>query len=283
MVAWYMTICRKARCKLNVNSSKFRMALLSDIHGNPIALDAVLADIQSQGGVDEYWILGDLVAIGPQPIQVLEQLDQLPNKRLVRGNTDRYVTNGDRPYPSHTDVLADHSLLPRLIEVTNSFSWTQGFVTSHGWLLFLDALPLEERTVLPDGTRLLGVHASPGNDDGPGIHPELDEADLVAALAGCEADLICVGHTHWPMNIRVGDIHMINLGSVSNPRIPSLGASYVILEADQTGYRVQHRQVDYDREAVIALLHQVRHPARDFNAGFMRGDHVPPWDEPDVF
>ncbi len=41
-----------------------RLAILSDIHGNLVALDPILADIQAQGGVDEYWILGDLVAIG---------------------------------------------------------------------------------------------------------------------------------------------------------------------------------------------------------------------------
>ena len=41
-----------------------RMAILSDIHGNPLALDAVLTDIQEQGGVDGYWVLGDLVALG---------------------------------------------------------------------------------------------------------------------------------------------------------------------------------------------------------------------------
>lgn len=266
-----------------LDASEIRIALLSDIHGNPIALEAVLADIQAQGGVDEYWILGDLAAIGPQPIQVLERLDQLPHKRFVRGNTDRYVTDGDRPYPSPADVLADHNLLPRLIEVTNSFSWTRGFVTAHGWLPFLEALPLEQRLVLPDGARLLGVHASPGTDDGQGIHPKLAEADLSAMLSGCDADLVCVGHTHWPMNIHVGDIHVINLGSVSNPRIPSLNASYALLEAGQTDYHLQHRQVAYDREAVITLLRDVRHPTFDFNASFMRGEHVPPWEAPDVF
>ncbi len=51
-----------------------RMALLSDIHGNSIALDAVLGDIQSQGGVDAYLILGDLAAIGHGPIGALERI-----------------------------------------------------------------------------------------------------------------------------------------------------------------------------------------------------------------
>ncbi len=74
-------------------------ALLSDIHGNSVELDAVLEDIKSQGDVDAYWILGDLVAIGPDPVGVLQRLSILPNARFIRGNTDRYVVTGDRPHP----------------------------------------------------------------------------------------------------------------------------------------------------------------------------------------
>jgi len=51
-----------------------RIALLSDIDGNAIALDAVLADIAALGGADEYGGLGDLMALGPQPVTVLERL-----------------------------------------------------------------------------------------------------------------------------------------------------------------------------------------------------------------
>ena len=47
---------------------------MSDIHGNPIALDAVLADIEATGGVDEHWVLGDIVALGHDPVGVLERL-----------------------------------------------------------------------------------------------------------------------------------------------------------------------------------------------------------------
>ncbi len=71
-----------------------RLAMLSDIHGNPIALDAVLDDIDSQGGVDEYWILGDHANQGYDPVGVMERLDRLPTKRCVSGNTDRYLVDG---------------------------------------------------------------------------------------------------------------------------------------------------------------------------------------------
>jgi putative phosphoesterase len=256
-----------------------RIALFSDIHGNPIALDAVLADIEAQGGVDAYWVLGDLVAIGPDPVGVLERLTELPNASFVRGNTDRYVVTGARPKPTPDEVIADSSLLPVFAEVMQSFAWTQGAVTSTNWLTWLAALPLEQRLLLPNGTQLLGVHASPGCDDGDGIHPALSETELHALLIDCNADLVCVGHTHWPLELRLDGVHLINLGSVSNPTSPDLRASYLILDADASGYRVYQRRVEYDHEAVIAALQWVRHPAAGFITRFMRGWYQYDWEQ----
>jgi len=253
-----------------------RIALLSDIHGNPIALDAVLADVQAQSGVDAYWILGDLAAIGYDPVGALERLAALPNARFVCGNTDRYVVTGERPNPTFAAVESDLSLLPLLVDVAQSFAWTQGAITATGWLEWLAALPFEQRAVLPDGARLLGVHASPASDE-RGVHPGLSEAELRPLFAGCAAELVCVAHTHWPMDLRVGGVRVVNLGSVSNPLPPDLRASYVILEANDAGYRVQHRHVEYAHQAVIAAAQQVRHPVAGYIARYMVGQRRASW------
>ena len=253
-----------------------RIALLSDIHGNPIALDAVITDIQAQGGVDTYWVLGDLVAIGHDPVGVLERLAELHNVCFVRGNTDRYVVTGERPNPTFAAVESDPCLLPLLVDVAQSFAWTQGAITATGWLEWLAALPLEQHGVLPDGARLLGVHASPGSDE-RGVHPGLNKDELRSLFAGCAADLVCVGHTHWPMDLHVDGVHIVNLGSVSNPLPPDLRASYAILEADDSGYRLQHRLVDYDRQAVIAAAEQVRHPVAGYIKRYMVGERRAGW------
>ena len=81
-----------------------RLAVFSDVHGNLVALEAVLADIEAQGGVDGYWGLGDLAALGPEPVAVLERLAQLPNACFTRRNTERYVVTGQRP--SHGDICS---------------------------------------------------------------------------------------------------------------------------------------------------------------------------------
>jgi predicted phosphodiesterase len=63
-----------------------RLGLVSDIHGNVKALEAVLAD-GTAAGVTRWWVLGDLAAVGPEPAPTLERLANLPNVRFVRGNT----------------------------------------------------------------------------------------------------------------------------------------------------------------------------------------------------
>lgn len=247
-----------------------RIALMSDIHGNPIALDAVLADIQDQGGVDTCWALGDIVAIGYAPVAVIERLLALPAIHVVRGNTDRYVVTGDRSPSAPTLAVAgaDPRHLQTVVDIERSFSWTQGAVTATGWLPWLASLPLEQHLRLPDGTRLLGVHASPACDDGPGIHPGLDDDELRAMLSDCDADLICVGHTHIPLDRSVAGRRAVNLGSVSNPLTAEMRASYVLMEAERTGYRLWHRQVAYDYEAVIAAIQQAHHPTSAYLAHF---------------
>jgi len=176
-----------------------RLAVFSDIHGNTLALDAVLADIATYGGVDAYWVLGDLAAIGADPVGTLERLAQLPNARFVQGNTDRYLVTGDRPFPSIDDARSDPVLLPRVVEVAQSFAWTQGAIEATGWFDWLSAPPFEQRVGLPDGTRVLLTHVAPGLKDGPGIHPAHTDERLGRMLDSANADLIVVGHTHWPL------------------------------------------------------------------------------------
>jgi predicted phosphodiesterase len=241
-----------------------RLALLSDIHGNPIALDAVLEDIESQGGVDAYWILGDVAAIGYDPVGVIERVAALADVRFVRGNTDRYTVTGERPLSIATQVQQDPQLLPVFVELVESFAWTKGAISATGWLDWLASFPLEQRLTLPDGTRLLGVHAAPGTDDGDGIHAGLSDDALCMLLHNCDADLVCVGHTHRFLDRIVDGIRVVNLGSVSNPVTPDLRASYARLTATTSGYQLQMRYVEYDWQAVLVAIQQSGHATKPY-------------------
>ncbi len=247
-----------------------KTALLSDIHGNSIALDAVLRDAH-ESGIDSYVIIGDLVAIGHDPVGVLERLGKLPNAIVLRGNTDRYIVEETGPPPTVEDAEKDSTLVGLAVDIARSFAWTHGYLTAAGWLDWLGQLPLEHWVELPRGKKLLCVHASPGCDDGGGIHPGTSDRELKALLSGCIADIICVGHTHQPMVRMVDGKTIINLGSVSNPLAPDLRASYVLLQTCDDRYELLHRRVPYDHQTVMKQVEQSGHPAREYINRFQQG------------
>lgn len=254
-----------------------RIAIFSDVHGNPIALDAVLNDVARAGGADGYWVLGDLAALGPGPVAALERLNELPNALFVRGNTDRYVSQRLDPRQAHSQVAQSPQSAGLIVERVAMLAWTQGALFASGWMNWIAALELEQRVTLPDGTRVLLVHASPGNDDGDGIRPTMSDAQIADLIAGCNADLIFVGHTHWSLDRTVQGVRVVNLGSVSNQWAPDLRASYYLLQADETGYTLEHRRVEYDRADVLAQLQRIHHPGIGALGAHLRGERTPPW------
>src|SRR5258708_3985543 len=239
-----------------------RLALISDIHGNSIALDAVLADLEHAGGVDAHLILGDLAAIGPDPVGVLERLRALPSASIVRGNTDRYLVTGDRP-THFFGAETEEQRIGMRIALANSFSWTQGVITAAGWYDWIEALPFDARLSLPDGTRLRGLHGTHRADDENSLRPNASDAELVSLLEGCDAELLCAGHTHLALDRRLGQrLRLVNPGCVSNPIRPDGGlASYAIVDAGPSGYEIDLRRVDYDHDPFPAQLRPAPHPA----------------------
>lgn len=237
-----------------------KIAILSDVHGNTIALDAVLADIEAQGGVDGYWIVGDLAALGHDPTGAVERMRGLPNVQFVRGNTDRSLVQAMDWWSDDTPT----DQLKGLFNMTKIFAWTRGAITEAGQFGWFANLPLEMRVTLPDGTRVLCVHAAPGTDDGKGFHPSYDEAEMVERVADADADLVFVGHTHHPMNRLLGDVHLVNLGAVNIHPPNDLRSKYVILESDADGYTVEHRYLEVDTKAIADAIAAVHHPSADY-------------------
>ncbi len=254
-----------------------KAAILADIHGNSMALNKVLEDIQSIGGVDEYWFLGDYAAIGHDPIGVLERISNLPSAHFIRGNTDRYICTGELPWPQFADMEKEPALAPLHINIVRSFSWTTGAISATGWLSWFRNLPVDAHFTLPDGSKVLAIHATPGTDDGRGIDLNISDGEVSQLLADVDANLVLVGHTHLPLDRTVGNIRVVNPGSISNPFPPDLRASYAILEADENRYEINHRRVDYDREAVIKAVQEVNHPASEYIKRFMKGENKKNW------
>jgi diadenosine tetraphosphatase ApaH/serine/threonine PP2A family protein phosphatase len=100
----------------------------------------------------------------------------------------------------------------------------------------------------------------------------------LAALVGtASAELVCVGHTHRPLDRTVGNIRVVNTGSISNPVPSDPRASYALVEATPLGYSVRHRRVAYDYAAVISAVERSRHPSGDYIISHFRGQRRPGW------
>lgn len=243
-----------------------RAAVFSDVHGNLVALDAVLSAAAADN-VDEYWIIGDHVAHGPQPAEVIDRIKQLPSVRAVRGNTDRYVLDRSRSslIPTVSPGMSAEEV-QLLVDAEASHAWTRGAVTARGHWDWLAELQVEERAQLPDGTSVLLVHASPGRDDGPGITAEQSAQELLDDLGfqDCGATLVFTGHTHWPCDRQLLDVRAVNVGSVSLPYGQHRGATWSLLTAGPSGYQVQHRVETYSFEEVHRAIDLSHHPTPEW-------------------
>jgi predicted phosphodiesterase len=215
-----------------------RVAVVSDIHGNLPALDAVLAELHADP--PDAVVLGGDIAAGPQPVAVLERLRSLPwPVHPLRGNADRFVVMGyDGTIPEH---LLDQPLY-------RADAWTATFLerADRDWLETLPPVVRLEPDRLGD---VLFCHATPRSDEE--IFTERDSDDVVAGmLEGVEERTVVCGHTHIQHERRVGPWRVINAGSVGIA-YGVLGAQWALLGSD-----VELRQTDYDRQGAARLIRE---------------------------
>ena len=248
-----------------------KLGVIADIHGNDVALRAVLEDA-GRFGVERWWALGDLVLFGPRPAEVLEILRELPGLGMLRGNTDRYVLTGEQPAPHRTvaDAAGSIDLVRRYSGMAAGIGWTRGVLDQAGLLDVLDSLPAQLRLRLPGGTGIMGVHASPRADDGPGIEPGIADEELGPLLTGAGADVVIGGHTHSATDRFVGGVRALNPGSTGLPR-RSGTATWLLLEDDGDGLAVTLNKVPFDVDAVVTDLRRRRHPQTEFVTSVLTG------------
>src|SRR4051812_17583599 len=122
-----------------------RLGVVADLHGNEVALRAVLADA-APFEVEQWWALGDLVLFGSRPVEVLDLLAGLPGIAYLSGNTDRYVLTGDQPDPHATDedAAGDVSYVARRTGMAGAIGWTRGALCQAGRIDDLASLPAHQ-------------------------------------------------------------------------------------------------------------------------------------------
>ena len=245
-----------------------RLAVLSDIHGNLMALEAVLADVQARGTPDAYWVLGDLAAFCPWPAETLERLRSLPNGSFLQGNTDRYVVTGRRP-EMIVRSAQDWAKAPDWLAGRDAnFRWTVERL-SYADYEFLRDLPLRLEMDVPGYGRVVGVHAVPGDDETV-ILPDTPDEEIRPHLAQLEARMLLYGHTHRPVDRTVDEVRWVNDGSVGLPLDGDTRPAYALLDFTAKECQVTVHRVTYDRDAVIAALERVEHPGRGWAIPILR-------------
>lgn len=238
------------------------LAVLADIHGNSLALEATLADLDAVGGADYLLVLGDLAVFGPDPTGVLDLLRKRTPIFHVRGNTDRYLI--EEKYPG---TPGDQTWQAQVLA---SFPWTAIQLGTDG-LRFLTSLPSHQILCLDSEHTILAVHASPRSDE-ENIRPETPDAELTEMLDGFNSfNLLLCGHTHLAVDREVAGRRIINVGSVGLPFDGDPRASYALVHLQPNGqYHVEFRRVAYDVEAVVTHLTTVAHPTADVSAYNLR-------------
>lgn len=229
-----------------------RYALISDIHGNLPALEAVLAAIDDRDDVDGIYHLGDLVGYAPWPDEVVALL----RERAIAGVAGNYDSTTATDYEHCGCKYED----PRQEELSHlSYEWTRAntAAATKAWLgglpFRIDLRPLGGHRA---GPRLMLVHGNPVLNTVYWTEDRSDDfcekmADHLGARPG---DVIAFGHTHKPWHRAVDGRHFVNTGSVGRPKDGDWRAGYVIVGMDGESVTIDFVRVEYDLDRATAAI-----------------------------
>jgi predicted phosphodiesterase len=226
-----------------------KYALISDIHANAPALEAVLADLAAREDLTATYHLGDLVGYAPWPDETVELLRGAAIAGIA-GNYDSTVATDYR----HCGCKYED---PRQEELSHiSYDWTRRHVTAET-KRFLGTLPFRLDIRLggghQSGATLILVHGTPTLNTVYWTEDRPDSFCLkMAGAAGAKAgDVIAFGHTHKPWHREIEGIHFVNTGSVGRPKDGDWRAGYALLTAGDGGTAVEFVRVEYDLERAM--------------------------------
>jgi predicted phosphodiesterase len=229
-----------------------RYALISDVHANLPALEAVLSDVASRSDIAATYHLGDLVGYAPWPNETVERILAAG----ITGIAGNYDSTVGLDYKHCGCKYED----PKQAELAHlSFEWTKEHVSASvkrvlASLPFrIDLRPLGGHM---SGPMVILVHGAPTlntlylTEDRPDNFLSR-MAEIASANAG---DVLCFGHTHLPWHRTIDGIHFVNTGSVGRPKDGDWRAGYVILGVDKSNVSVEVVRVEYDLDAVVQAI-----------------------------
>ena len=231
-----------------------RIAIISDVHGNLTALEAVMADLRQQTP-DIIFQGGDVATAGCNPAEVIDLIADA-GWAGVLGNTDEILWDD-----SGLKVMdASTPKLKSLLAMIEQFANTTRKMIGDLRLEWLQQLPPELRH-----ENLVLLHASPGNIWRAPMDTANDPA-LIDAFSSLNAGTVVYCHIHRPFIRRVGGMTICNCGSVGSPYDGDPRASYLVIDDDQPSIR----RVEYDVEKEVGRLMASDYPQKEWIARLRR-------------
>jgi predicted phosphodiesterase len=225
-----------------------RTALISDVHGNAVAFEAVLADLE-RDPVDQIVCLGDMIQGGSQPAQVVRRLRELASP-VVLGNADAFLVDPDAGEEEKTE---------RQLSVRE---WTVAQIGDDG-VAFIEAFRPTLDVPIGAERTLLAFHGSPSSFDDI-VLPHLEEDEFRRLLGPPAAHVLAGGHVHLQWLRRYGDSTFVNPGSVGlaydhaqpdddDLRVDAV-AEYARIHVDGDRLEIAFRRVPFARDDVLAAI-----------------------------
>ena len=234
-----------------------KMAFISDIHGNAIALDAVLKDIEKQG-MDKIYVLGDICYRGPEPKRSLDLVRSL-HTEVIKGNADEWVVRGVR----------EGEVADKVLELMN---------LERQWIVeqlepsdidYLENLPAQLNLTIED-VGISAFHATPTSLFDI-VLPNGDDNQIETSLMQAQnAQVFVYAHIHKPYIRYLNGKVIINIGSVGLPFDGLAKASYGLVEVEDGHIKTSIRRVNYDIESVVAMYHEVQYPNAEMMSKVIR-------------
>ncbi|MEW5991766.1 MAG: YfcE family phosphodiesterase [Chloroflexota bacterium] len=223
-----------------------KLAVLSDVHGNAVALEAVRTAIKKEKP-DAIVVAGDHVLNGPDPAAAVDALRAMETDGaiIVQGNTDVAVADFDyaAAFPWYAEGVPD--------ALRYAAEWAHDALGDER-LDWLRRLPAERRLRLED-TLIMATHASPGSQTA-GFDQDLDASVTLERLSRTDARIICCGHTHLPEVRDFGWKQIVNDGSAGYVFDGDPTASWALVTLDGENVTAEIRRTEFDVMAVANAI-----------------------------
>jgi predicted phosphodiesterase len=231
------------------------LAILSDVHSNLPALEAVLDDLDRVGRVyDQIIVNGDVVSLGPYPQECLHLLRGRGNLIFIKGNNDRYISSKvyEQTNVFHRDLF--QSLPPAYVD---NLRWTVRQLNQDD-LAFIQTW--QSHYVVTLGSFEVAIAHGTSKNDEAFISREATDTELSDWFPQHACNVF--SHTHEPFVRRIHERYFVNTGSVGFSTDGDPRSSYVILTQSE-GLRTEVRRVGYDATATIQRFQALEVPWKE--------------------